>query len=238
MTMKIIKQDKSVIPSLDVDTIERMREIVEETCSIDGIGAYKIGFELVIPYGMQQVTQTIREITDIPIIYDHQKAATDIPDTGLKFVQACKKSGADAVIFFPQSGPATELEWIKAANEEAMPVIVGGEMTHPKYMASDEGFISDDAPRRIYEIAARNGVLDFVVPGNKPERIMYYRHLLESLVVKPTLYSPGLISQGGKLSESAKAAGERWHAIIGRAIYNAKNIKAEAAEICKALMEK
>src|SRR3989344_4755366 len=193
----IIKHNKSIIPSLDVDTLERAREIVEETCSIEGIGAYKVGFELAIPFGLTKVVETIKDITNIPIIYDHQKSATDIPDTGIKFVKACKKTGANAVIFFPQAGPATELEWLKAAKAENMPVIVGGEMTHPQYLQKDGGFIMDDAPKRMYEIAAKNGVVDFVVPGNKPERIVFYREFLESLAIRPVLYSPGLISQGG-----------------------------------------
>ena len=177
----------------------------------------------------------IKEITDLPVIYDHQKAATDIPDTGIKFVRACKKSGVDAAIFFPQSGPATELEWIKAAKEEGMPAIVGGEMTHPQYLQKDGGYLMDDAPKRMYETAAKNGVMNFVVPGNKPERILYYKHMLESVCVNPILWSPGLISQGGKIGDSAKAAGERWHAIIGRAIYDAKDVKEEAKAICRAL---
>ena len=108
-------------------------------------------------------------------------------------------------------------------------------MTHPQYLQADNGFLMDDAPRRMYEIAAKNGVSDFVVPGNKPERIIFYREFLESLAVRPTLYSPGLISQGGRISYSAKAAGQRWHAIIGRAIYDAKDIKEETKAICKAL---
>jgi len=43
-----------------------------------------------------------------------------------------------------------------------------------------------------------------------------------------------LISQGGSLSEGALAAGERWHAIIGRALYNASDIKAKAEELVRA----
>jgi len=107
-------------------------------------------------------------------------------------------------------------------------VIVGGEMTHPRYLESDGGFILSSAPRKIYEIAASLGVKDFVVPGNKPERIAEYKKFLESRGVKPVFYSPGLITQGGNLTESAKAAGDRWHAIIGRALYRAENIRKEA----------
>src|SRR3989338_7696904 len=109
--MPIIKLKKSVIPSCDVDSLEKLSKLVKSTCSVDGIGAYKIGFELVIHFGMENVVKTIRKSTKLPIIYDHQKAGTDIPDMGSKFMQACKL--ADAVILFPQAGPETEAAWIK-----------------------------------------------------------------------------------------------------------------------------
>src|SRR3989344_7595930 len=113
--MPIIKYDKSIIPSCDADSLDKLKKLVKETYSVEGIGAYKIGFELVIPFGMEKVVKTIKDITNLPIIYDHQKAGTDIPEMGLKFMQACKD--ADAVILFPQAGPETEKAWIKAAQQ-------------------------------------------------------------------------------------------------------------------------
>lgn len=228
----IIKLNKSVIPACDV-TLEKLKQLVKETCSVEGIGAYKIGFQLVIEHGMKKVVETIREFTDIPIIYDHQKAGTDIPDVGVKFITACK--GVNAVILFPQAGPITEKKWIEAAKEQGMGVIVGGEMTHPGFLAADDGFISDSAPKRIYEIAASLGVRDFVVPGNKPEKILAYKKLFEELGIKPVLYSPGLVAQGGEITESAKAAGDSWHAIVGRGIYNAEDMGKAAKELTKSL---
>ena len=231
----LIKLKKSIIPSCDVDSLEKLGNLVEATCSVKGVGAYKIGFELVIPFGMKEVIKTIRKYSKLPIIYDHQKAGTDIPDTGIKFMKACK--GADAVILFPQAGPDTEKAWIKAAQKEGMHMIVGGEMTHAGYLAVDHGFLEDDAPTRMYEIAASLGVKDFVVPGNKPDRITFYRDFLKSAGVKePVFYSPGLIIQGGSISEGAKAAGDNWHAIVGRALYGSKDMNKTARELVKGIL--
>ena len=232
---KIIKIDKSIIPACDVDSLEKLKKIVKETCSVEGIGAYKIGLELVIPFGLKKVVETIKNITDLPIIYDHQKAATDIPELGEKFAKACK--GVDAVILFPQAGPVTEEAWVNAALKEKLGIIVGGEMTHKGFLQGDDGFIADDAPKRIYEIAAKLGIKDFVVPGNKPEKIKEYREFLEELGITPIFYSPGLVAQGGKITESAKVAGQYWHAIVGRAIYNAKDINKAAKELTKELID-
>ena len=196
-----------------------------------GIGAYKIGFQLALKYGLPKLVKAARAFTEKPLIYDHQKAATDIPDVAEKFAAVCRESGIDAVIFFPQSGPETEKAFILAAQKAGLGVIVGGEMTHKGYLQADNGFLLNEAPKRMYEIAAGLGVTDFVVPGNKPEKIAFYRQFLESKGVKPVLYSPGLVAQGGEITESAKAAGEKWHAIVGRALYEAPSIKKAAEEM-------
>ena len=139
------------------------------------------------------------------------------------------------MIYFPLTGPETEMAWIKAAQKAKMPVIVGGEMTHKGFLEGEYGFINDKAPMHIYEIAAQLKVADYVVPGNRPEKIKEYKEFLESKGVEPVFYSPGLVAQGGKITDAAKAAGERWHAIVGRAIYEARDIGKAARNIVKAL---
>ena len=230
--MPIIKSKKSIIPSCDVDSLERLQKLVKLTCSVKGVGAYKIGFELVIPFGMEKVVKTIRKLSDLPIIYDHQKAGTDIPDMGDKFMKACK--GVNALILFPQAGPETEVAWIKAAQQNKMNVIIGGEMTHQAYLKSAGGFLNDDAPKRIYEIAASMGVSDFVVPGNKPDKVMKYKKIIEAKIRNLVFYSPGLITQGGSISDLAQKL-DSWHAIIGRAIYESKDMKKAAEDMAKSL---
>ncbi len=230
--MPIIKLKKSVIPSCDVDSLEKLSKLVKATCSVKGIGAYKIGFELVIPSGIEKVVKTIRKITKLPIIYDHQKAGTDIPEMGEKFMKTCKF--VDAVILFPQAGPETEVAWIKAAQQTKMPVIIGGEMTHQAYLREAGGFIDDNAPKRMYEIATSMGVEDFVIPGNKPERAMEYVKIIKNKIKNPVFYSPGLITQGGNISNLANKL-DSWHAIIGRAIYGARDMRKATEELTKEL---
>jgi len=230
---QIIKLQKSIIPSCDVPDLSKLKNLVKETCSVEGIGAYKIGLELCIPYGICQIIDTIRKQTDLPIIYDHQKAANDIPELGEKFARAVK--GVDAVILFPFTGPETEKAWIKACIKAKLGVIVGGDMTHKGFSEDEGGFISKKESLKIYEIAAKEKVNDYVVPGNKLEKIRLYKTFLEALGIKPTFYSPGLITQGGDITQSAKYAGKNWHAIVGRALYNAKDAHKTAKELVKNL---
>lgn len=230
---EIIRSDRSVIPACDVETIEELEELVEKTAHVEGIGAYKIGFGLGLKYGLPEVCETIRDRSDLPIIYDHQKSATDIPATGELFARVCHDSGVDAIILFPQAGPATEVAWVDACMKKGLGVIVGGEMTHPQYKMSEGGFLDDSGITRIYEIARENDVKDFVVPGNKPDRIEFYADLLKD--IRPVFYSPGLVAQGGKITDSAQAAGKRWHAIVGRGIYQTPDMELAAKELTEAL---
>ncbi|MBN2067629.1 MAG: orotidine 5'-phosphate decarboxylase [Candidatus Diapherotrites archaeon] len=232
---KIIEADKSIIPACDVATLKELEELVKATAKVKGVGAYKVGFVLGLGFGLENVVKAVRKHSNKPIIYDHQKAGTDIPEMGQGFAAVCKQAGVDAVIFFPQAGPATEKAWIEAAQAAGLGVIVGGEMTHPNYLKGDNGFIDDAAPKRMYATAIDAGVTDFVVPGNKPEKIVEYKEFFESKGIEPVLYSPGLVAQGGELTESAKAAGKRWHAIVGRGIYKAEDRGKAAAELSSKL---
>lgn len=232
---RIIGADKSVIVACDMDDLGEFSRLVEETCNVPGIGGYKVGFQLGLTYGLPQVVNAARVYTEKPIIYDHQKAATDIPDTGKNFAKTCKDAGIDAVILFPQAGPETERAWIYHALNEELKVIVGGRMTHPSYAVSEGGFITDEGALDMYRIAARAGIGDFVVPGNKPEVIEQIKSVVQEEIAHPKFYSPGFVTQGGKISTAGKAAGDRLHAIVGRAITQANDYRAAAIEMTSQL---
>ncbi len=231
LEQKIITRDRSVIPACDVETLEQFEELVKQTADVDGIGGYKIGFELGLGYGLPAVVAAARKHTDKPIIYDHQKAGTDIPDTGRNYTKIMKRVGVDAIILFPQAGPETERAWIHQALDNGLNVIVGGRMTHPAYSVSEGGFITDEGALDMYRIAARAGVNNFVVPGNKPDVIKQVRELVEAEGASPVFYGPGLgIGQGGNTRTAREAAGEYFHEIVGRGIYQAKNMHMAAVE--------
>ena len=220
--MGLIKLKISIIVACDVSTLEKLEELVKATYNVPGIGGYKVGLELVIPFGLERAVAVIRKYTvRIPIIYDHQKGGTDIPEMGIKFAKAVKNAGANAIILFPFGGAATEREWIKACKDEGLTVLVGGHMTQKEFLVSEDGFIDDSSPEMMYYIALMNGVTNFVVPGNKVEFVLKYRELLEKHLGPGnfTLYAPGFIAQGGSIEKTGQFAGDNWHAIVGSAIY-------------------
>ncbi|MCL5675049.1 MAG: orotidine 5'-phosphate decarboxylase [Candidatus Marsarchaeota archaeon] len=228
----IIKQERSLIVSCEIHDLLRLEWLVKETCRIKKIGAYKVGAVLAIRYGLPRVVEAIRKHTKAAIIYDHQKGGTDIPELGREFLLSVKDSGIDAPILFPMTGPVSEEAWIKAAEELDVSLIIGGEMTHKGYKASEGGYISEASIEKMYGIAARHGIEDYVVPGNRPERVAYYRKIIaKELGKEPIFYSPGFIAQGGSIGEMAKVAGSRWHAIVGRGIYASENPGKAAEEL-------
>jgi len=231
---RLIDRDRSLIPACDVTKAD-FEHLLRETASLSEVGAYKIGAQLALMHGLPAVVKFARRCTAKPLIYDHQKAGTDIPDTGESFLTIIKNAGIDAVILFPLSGPETQTQWIRVAQKIHLPVIIGFHMTHPKFVSSEGGYIDDSAADRIVEIAVAEQVTDFVVPGNKPRVIEHVRAICQAAKIVPTFYAPGFVAQGGSISDAASVAGPTWHAIVGRQLYNAKDIRRAAEELAASL---
>lgn len=227
----IISIKRSIIVACDV-SLDFYERILKETSDIEKIGAYKIGFQLGLSHSLPAIVELARKYTSKPLIYDHQKAGTDIPDTGKSFAKTVKNSGINAIILVPQAGPETEKAWIKAAQDEGLPVIVGGLMTHLRYTKSRGGYISDESVLEMYLNAAEFGVTDFVAPMNKPESVSVISQSLKSKGTEPTFYMPGLTSS---MHNASSFAGDSWHAIIGRALYNSKDMREAALEFSRML---
>lgn len=231
----MFEKDHGVIIACDVDDINTLRDLVRSTCDIEGIVGYKIGANLALKYGLKHLTDDID--FHLPIIYDHQKAGTDIPRMGETFARACKESGLSGVIIFPQAGPKSEDAFIDAILNNGLVPFVGGEMTHEQYLASDGGYIKDEAPARIYEIAARKHVNFFVVPGNKPEAIKQHHLLLISMINEPKYCMPGIGTQGGSITDAFMILrGYAAYAIIGSAIYKSHDMSRAAHAFAKEAM--
>ena len=64
--------------------------------------------------------------------------------------------------------------------------------------------------------------------------LTFFNLNINKKIKNPVFYSPGLIAQGGTISDLAKNL-EQWHAIIGRAIYEVKDMREAAEEFTKEL---
>ncbi|KKQ73652.1 MAG: Orotidine 5'-phosphate decarboxylase [Candidatus Woesebacteria bacterium GW2011_GWB1_38_5b] len=111
MPEKIIQLDRSVVVAADVEA-SKLSDLVRQTCVVEGIGGYKVGLALALEEGLPRIVGQVKEETDLPVIYDHQKAGNDIPAMGAEFAKICRKAGVDAIILFPFGGAKTERDWI------------------------------------------------------------------------------------------------------------------------------
>jgi orotidine-5'-phosphate decarboxylase len=229
----LFHRKRGVIPACDVYDLKTFRRLIEATYDIEGIVSYKLGALLGLTYGLPQLVNIIHEYTELPVIYDHQKAGTDIPRMGEKFAAICADAGITGVILFPQAGPQTEAAFIDALYDKNLVPMVGGEMTHPQYLAHDGGFIRNEAPAEMYTLAAEKGVNHFIVPGTKPAVINQYHQLLSRLVKEPEYSMPGIGKQGGDITSAFEALeGAPAYAIIGASIYEQADMTAAARRFC------
>lgn len=222
----LFSRSSGIILSADVQDLIELSKLLQICTKFNEVVAIKIGFSLALRFSLPKITETVRKFSSLPIIYDHQKAGTDIPAMGKPFAKICKDSGVDCVIFFPHAGPVTLGSFVSEALNMSLLPIVGLIMTHDKYLVSEGGFISDEAPFKICETALALGVTSFVLPGTKLKITQEFANgiLLDHAPIN--IMMPGIGSQGGSLQDSFKATLNHNHyAIIGSAIYKAPDPK-------------
>lgn len=230
---RIIEASRSIIPALDVESKKDFGTMLRATVNVEGIYAYKFG----ITQGLQGLESMIAQAKDMApqkdviCIYDHQKGGNDIPDMGRPYARTLASCGVDAGILFPFTGPITQEAWTLALQDVGIIPIVGGIMTHKKFLKSEGGYIDDGAPELIYRLAAKMGVRHFVVPGNKLDWVQKIKGWLDEELGEGNyvLYAPGFITQGGDLSECGKIAGKEFHGIVGSGIYGKDKLNSQKA---------
>jgi orotidine-5'-phosphate decarboxylase len=220
-----------IIPALDLESVDEIRRVVEETCEVEGVVGYKLGIAGALRLGLANAVRTIREITDLPILYDHQKAGLDIPDMAKKFCAICREAGVDALVLFPLAGPSAVDEFVVHTQRQGLCPIIGGDFPMAEYKESSGGYVADDGPTRIFKHAVNLGVQHFIVPSINLNEVRRVSEFLSTSVHKPTLFMTGIGAMGGRISDAfAAAPGCFCYAIVGRAVYASDSPK-ESAKI-------
>lgn len=228
------RETGGILVACDVGDIDELRELVTATHRIDGVVGYKLGFRLGLTLGLGHARAVIRAISSLPVVYDHQKAGTDIPEMGIGFAVTCRRAGVESAIVFPFGGPTTERAWIQALRGSAVEPVIGALMTHPEFLECEGGFLSDSAPKRAMSIARDEGVRAFVVPGTKLERAT---SLVQPVGVETRFLVPGIGRQGGTIEDIAAFLPLRQcFPIIGAAIYAAPDPGRAAREFAARYM--
>lgn len=228
--MPLIPLSKSIIIACDVN-LTLFERILNETSDIPEVGAYKISETLAMLEGFKTISRLKSKANNKPFIYDHKKAGNDPPRSAKNFAETCRLGDIDAVILFPFAGPDSEQAYIEACFNQNLEVIVGGRMTKNKFLACEGGYICDEAPVKIYLLAAKLGVQNYVVPGTLPLEILFYKGIVKNIIKQdPVLFSPGFGVQGGSISLLTLIEKDNFHFIIGESIYSKPDIRKAVLE--------
>ncbi len=221
-----------IVIALDADTVDESKRVVELTSGLDGVAGYKFGLTLVLRLGLAETVRQLRSATDLPLLYDHQKAGPDVPDMAAKFSTICHAAGVDGLILFPTAGPRAVDGFVGEAMQRRMLPIVGGDLPLADYNASGDGYVIDNALDLIFERALALGADHFVVPGNTTAKLTHHAEKLRSRLEMPTFLVPGIGPLGGTFGSVVKAAaGARVFAVVGRAVYADKDPAAAARRL-------
>src|SRR5258708_16213402 len=135
-----LRSSHGILIALDMESLDQMRRVVEQTTVVEGIVGYKVGLTATLRLGLGGAVAHLRSATNLPLIYDHQKAGPDVPDMAPKFSATCKEAGVDGLILFPVAGPRAVVEFVGSAYSNRLLPIVGGDLPFPDYNASGGGY--------------------------------------------------------------------------------------------------
>ncbi|MFC0282305.1 orotidine 5'-phosphate decarboxylase / HUMPS family protein [Camelimonas abortus] len=209
-----------VVPALDSDSVERIEEVVRATSGVEGVAGYKIGLSSALRLGLAESVRRLRDLTDLPLLYDHQKAGPDMPDMAGTFARLCAEAGVDGLVLFPVAGPTAVRRFTGEARASGLIPVVGGEIPAPDYCVSGGGYLADDALDRIIAEAAGAGADHFVLPARAPGRIARWSGWISARVADPVVFLTGFGPLGGAIADAfaASAACPRRFAIVGRLV--------------------
>lgn len=210
-----LEKPPKIIVALDLPLSEACALVGKLKSTEDKIAGYKVSSLNAIEHGLKKTISDLREVTDKPIIYDHQKAATDIPKITDRQVRLAAECGVNSFIAVPLgAGSETLTAFVTACNETNVLPIVLLSMTHD----GADDYLKTETPQLVFEKAKELGVKYFVAPGNKPEKIA---ELTSKMDEDMFITSPGIGAQGGACEAAVKAGTD--YPIVGRAIYEAED---------------
>lgn len=229
-----------VVMALDMGYRE-ISPIVDICNGTYGVVALKIGMIPMLSAGLPAIVRDLRGMTDLPLIYDHQKMGRTPPkpddpaernvfedafgmdglEEGRFFGELLGELGIEGGIIFPLGGPRVQASYTDHFRRNGVIPFVLGRPTWDGVLEKEGGLFRNEAPDRIYAQAAQSGVEYYIMPGNRPGEVAGFISLIRGILPdgsKPKICLPGYGKQGGTVREAFRAtAGLPSYAIIGPA---------------------
>ena len=218
-----------IIVALDAETVDECKRTIDLTTGVEGVVGYKLGMTMALTLGLAEAVRQLRSHTELPLLYDHQKAGPDVFDMAAKFAALCADAKVDGLILFPLAGPRAVEGFVGESIKRGVLPLVGGDLPFPDFNISGGGYVADDALERIIDKAVEVGANHFVVPGNTTAKLDHHSSRLKSKLRAPVFIVPGIGPLGGKIGDLVRAAnGCSVYGVVGRAVYAAPDQAAAA----------
>jgi len=204
--------------NLEAKTIKNIKTLNKFLCGI------KINFHLLLPLGLKEITK----INKLAHKYNLQTIAdiklNDIGNTNEVTLENLWKAGFDAVIVNPIMGEVALKKLVLSAHKKHKGIITLCHMSAPEAKVSYEMKIqlSNSKTTPLYQLFLKSALLnkvDGIIVGATYPEIIRYCH--KKTKEKLNIYSPGIGTQGGKITEVLNGGSD--FLIVGRTILNAKN---------------
>ena len=201
---------------LALDVTEEGKALRLAATTHDYVDAFKVNYPLVLARGME-IVDKLAKIGHV--ICDFKVA--DIPNTNRLIVDQVFRHHAKGIIVHGFVGEDSVKACVDAARGD---VFVVAEMSHPGAETWNAPIAEDVAA-----MAVRAGAAGIVAPATRPERVQRLRAVIGDKLI----LSPGVGAQGGTIADPILAGAD--YIIVGRAIYDGANPRAEAEKVAKAI---
>jgi orotidine-5'-phosphate decarboxylase len=182
------------------------------------LDAIKLGYPLILSSGLS-IVKELREL-GLPLIADFKVA--DIPNTNKLIADQVFAAGFSSIICHGFPGKDSVQACVDSARWHGGECYVVAEMSHPGATEFFHGCTAEN----IAKLAVVCGADGIIAPATRPMRVKVLRSFSGTLKI----LSPGVGAQGGNPDEIAKMVDG---IIIGRAIYEAADPAAAAAEYAR-----
>ena len=225
-----LRSTHGILIALDMESLDQMRRVVEQTTAIEGIVGYKVGLTATLRLGLGGAVAHLRFVDRFAAHLRSSKGGSGCARHGAEIFRHVQGGRRRWIDFVSHRGSSRRRRVCRKrlCSNRLLP-IVGGDLPFPDYNASGGGYVVDDALDRIFRKAIEIGVDHFVIPGNTAAKVAHHAGWLVEKIERPALFIPGIGALGGSIAATFSAApGCDLYAVVGRAIYDAAD-PAEAA---------
>jgi orotidine-5'-phosphate decarboxylase len=212
------------VTNLETKTIQNIKKLNPYLCAI------KLNFHLLLPLSAKQISKITKTAHSFGLQTIADIKLNDIGNTNRVTTEKLWELGFDAVIANPIMGLDSLKNLVKSSHKKEKGVITLCHMSAPEARLSYDMQVKMGKKQQLYQLFltwALDSKVDGIVAGATFPKIISY--CKKKAGKKLDIYSPGVGTQGGKVSEVLESGTD--YLIVGRTILNSKDPAKVAKEI-------